>query len=156
MRWRALENHAEFKKMIDNMLEKTCGPPTDEERAWARAMIAPTHAQRRVNTQGRGGVAAAIRGMVIGMATSKITITLPDEQIKEIRKLVRSGKSANVSAFVKRAVHMALQDAQAFRAMLDEALEQTGGPLTDKERAWVDSIAGPQRHTERRRRRKAA
>ena len=94
--------------------------------------------------------------MVLGMATSKITVTLPDEQIKEIRKLVKKGKTANVSAFVKRAVHSALQDVKAFQTMIDEALEQTGGPLTDEERAWVDSIAGPNRHTARRKRRKAA
>jgi Arc/MetJ-type ribon-helix-helix transcriptional regulator len=98
----------------------------------------------------------AIRGMVLGMATSKITITLPDEQIEEIRKLVRSGKAANVSAFVKRAVHMALQDAKSFREMLDEALEQTGGPPTAEELAWVKSIAGPKRPQSRPRRRPAA
>ena len=27
--------------------------------------------------------------------------------------------------------------------MLDEALEETGGPLTEEERAWVDGILGP-------------
>jgi hypothetical protein len=36
------------------------------------------------------------------MATSKITITLPDGQLEEIRALlVGAGKSASVSAFVK-------------------------------------------------------
>jgi Arc/MetJ-type ribon-helix-helix transcriptional regulator len=94
--------------------------------------------------------------MAVGMATSKITITLPDDQIQEIRKLARSGKTPNISAFIKHAVHIALQDAKSFREMLDEALEQTGGPLTDEERVWVDSFAAPKERANRRRPRKAA
>lgn len=78
--------------------------------------------------------------MVSGMATTKITVTLPDDQVKQIRAQVSSGAAPNVSAFVKRAVDVALQDAAGWRAMLDEAMQQTGGPLTAKERAWVDSF----------------
>jgi hypothetical protein len=49
---------------------------------------------------------------------------------------------------------VAIQDAAGWRAMLDEALEETGGPLTDKERAWVDSLL--HRAPKKRARRKAA
>ena len=42
--------------------------------------------------------------MVFGMATTKITVTLPDSQIEEIRALVESGQTASTSAFVKHAV----------------------------------------------------
>jgi Arc/MetJ-type ribon-helix-helix transcriptional regulator len=42
--------------------------------------------------------------MVFGMATTKITITLPDDQIHSIRELVAAGKAGSVSAFVKHAV----------------------------------------------------
>jgi Arc/MetJ-type ribon-helix-helix transcriptional regulator len=94
--------------------------------------------------------------MVNGMATSKITITLPDEQIKEIRKLVRSGQTPNVSAFVKHAVRLALRDASGWQEMLAEMLEQTGGPLTDEERTWVDSLLAPKVAHRRSRRKKAA
>ena len=45
--------------------------------------------------------------MVVGMATSKLTITLPDEQLQEIRALVAAGQAANVSAFVQHAVGIA-------------------------------------------------
>jgi Arc/MetJ-type ribon-helix-helix transcriptional regulator len=42
--------------------------------------------------------------MVVGMATAtrtrKITITLPDDQLDEIRALVAAGKAASTSAFV--------------------------------------------------------
>jgi Arc/MetJ-type ribon-helix-helix transcriptional regulator len=74
------------------------------------------------------------------MATTKITITLPDDQLEEIRALVASGAAANISAFVKRAVDVALKDAAGWREMLELSLEQTGGPMTDQERAWADSI----------------
>jgi Arc/MetJ-type ribon-helix-helix transcriptional regulator len=83
--------------------------------------------------------------MVLGMATSKITITLPDSQLDEIRALVAAGKAASVSAFVKHAVGVGLADSAGWRQMLEDALEQTGGPLTKKERAWADGILSPGR-----------
>jgi Arc/MetJ-type ribon-helix-helix transcriptional regulator len=78
--------------------------------------------------------------MVFGMATTKITITLPDDQVEEIRALVTAGQAASVSAFVKHAVRVALFDASGWSEMLGDALRQTGGPLTKKERAWADAL----------------
>ena len=83
--------------------------------------------------------------MVIGMATAKITITIPKEQLAEISALVAAGRAANTSAFVKHAISMALYDAAGWREMLDDALRQTGGPLTNKERVWADEILGRKR-----------
>jgi len=82
--------------------------------------------------------------MVFGMATSKITITLPDDQVEEIRALVAAGKATSVSAFAKHAVGVALHDAAGWRAMLEDALQETGGPLTKKERAWADALLSSQ------------
>ncbi len=79
------------------------------------------------------------------MATTKITITLPDDQLQEIRALIAAGEAANISAFVKHAVGVALSDAAGWRGMLADALQQTGGPLTTKERAWADAILAPRR-----------
>jgi Arc/MetJ-type ribon-helix-helix transcriptional regulator len=76
--------------------------------------------------------------MVLGMATSKVTITLPGEQIQEIRDLIAAGQTTSVSAFVKHAVGTALFDAAGWREMLRDALQQTGGPVTQKERAWAN------------------
>jgi Arc/MetJ-type ribon-helix-helix transcriptional regulator len=81
--------------------------------------------------------------MVFGMATTKITITLPDKQLDEIRALVAAGAAASVSAFVKHAVGVALFDAAGWREMLEDALQQTGGPLMKKERAWADALLSP-------------
>ena len=78
--------------------------------------------------------------MVAGMATQKITVTLDDDQVKEIRALVAAGQAANVSAFVQHAVGVALHDAAGWKEMLEDALQQTGGPLTKNERAWADAL----------------
>lgn len=78
------------------------------------------------------------------MATTKITITLQDDQLAEIRALVAAGQAASVSAFVKHAVGVALFDAAGWREMLADALRQTGGPLSQKERAWADVLLSPE------------
>ena len=83
--------------------------------------------------------------MVLSMATTKITITLPKEQLEEVSALVAAGRAPSVSAFAKHAIAVALHDAAGWRQMLDDALQQTGGPLTRKERAWADAILAPKR-----------
>ena len=94
--------------------------------------------------------------MVNSMATRKITVTLPDRQVREIQALVAAGRSGSVSAFVKHAVDIALFDAAGWNEMLAGALQQTGGPLTNKERGWADSILSPGGPKRRARRPKAA
>jgi Arc/MetJ-type ribon-helix-helix transcriptional regulator len=79
--------------------------------------------------------------MVFAMAnTAKITITIQQEQLEEIRALVRAQQASSVSGFVQHAVTVALHDAAGWREMLEGALQQTGGPLTKKERVWADHI----------------
>ena len=51
--------------------------------------------------------------MVIGMPTTKVTVTLDDEQIAAIRQLVAAGKLDRVSGFVKHAVAVSLADVAA-------------------------------------------
>lgn len=87
--------------------------------------------------------ACDLRGMVFGMATTKVTVTLGQDQVQEIRALVAAGQAANVSAFVQHAVSVALYDAAGWRDMLEDALQQTGGALTKKERAWADALLSP-------------
>jgi Arc/MetJ-type ribon-helix-helix transcriptional regulator len=94
--------------------------------------------------------------MVLGMATSKVTITLDDDQLASLRSLVATGKADSVSGFVKYAVSVALADVAGWGALLGAALEETGGALTAKERAWADSVLRPAVKPRPRRRRKAA
>ena len=75
--------------------------------------------------------------MVYSMATVKITITLPERQFEDIKKRVAAQESPSISGFIQRAVQKSLDNAAAFRAMLEEGLKQTGGPVTPKERAWA-------------------
>ena len=88
--------------------------------------------------------------MVTSMATAKVTITLGDDQLEEIRALVKAGKALNVSAFVQHAVGIALHDAAGWKEMLEGALQQTGGPLTKHERAWADALLAPRRRKGKR------
>jgi Arc/MetJ-type ribon-helix-helix transcriptional regulator len=92
--------------------------------------------------------------MAFGMATKKVTVTLEAEQLAAIRALVASGKAPSVSGFVQHAIAVSLADVAGWGAMLGIALEETGGPLSAKERAWADSVLGVR--SRKKRGRKAA
>lgn len=84
---------------------------------------------------------AVVSSMVTGMAsTQKVTVTLQIEQVEAIRALVTAGKSESVSGFVQHAVALALDDVSGWAALLQEALEQTGGPATADEQAWAEGV----------------
>ena len=83
--------------------------------------------------------------MVDSMATTKITITLPDRQLEEIRQRVAAQDSPSVSGFIQEAVQKSLDNAAEFRAMVEQALNETGGPLTPKERAWARRMLSPKK-----------
>jgi Arc/MetJ-type ribon-helix-helix transcriptional regulator len=93
--------------------------------------------------------------MVSGMATTKITITIDNEQLDQIRELIAKRQASSVSGFVKHAIRVALHDAAGWKEMLKGALLQSGGPLTKKERAWADTVL-QQGGQKRRVRRKSA
>lgn len=90
------------------------------------------------------------------MATAKVTITLHQTQMQEIRALVARGGGSSVSWFIQNAVSIALDDAAGWRAALQGALEQTGGPLTKEEREWADSLLLASRTKKQPRKSKAA
>jgi Arc/MetJ-type ribon-helix-helix transcriptional regulator len=90
--------------------------------------------------------------MVNSMASKKVTITMDDEQVQQIRNLVNAGRAASVSGFVQHAVGVALDDVAGWGAMLAQALDETGGPMSANERAWADAALG----VPKRRRRSAA
>ncbi|HQV17539.1 MAG TPA: hypothetical protein PLC22_04340 [Gordonia sp. (in: high G+C Gram-positive bacteria)] len=69
-------------------------------------------------------------------------MTLPVESVQAIRELVAEGKADSVSGFVQHAVAVSLDDVAGWGAMLAQALEETGGPLTAEEREWADRILG--------------
>ena len=75
------------------------------------------------------------------MATAKITITLPDRQLEEIRKRVAARNSPSVSGFIQEAVQRSLENAAEFREIVAEALKKTKG----KERAWARKMLSARR-----------
>jgi Arc/MetJ-type ribon-helix-helix transcriptional regulator len=83
--------------------------------------------------------------MVNGMATKKVTVTLDQGQLDRIRSLVGAGSAPSVSQFVQHAVGVALDDVAGWGALLAEALRETGGALSDEERAWADGILNSSR-----------
>lgn len=80
--------------------------------------------------------------MVNGMVSKKVTVTLDEMQLDRIRALVAAGTAASVSGFVQHAVSVALDDVAGWGALLAEALRETGGALSDSERAWADGVLG--------------
>ena len=94
--------------------------------------------------------------MVFGMAVKKITVTVEDDQLHQIRALVGAGQASSVSGFVKHAIGVALFDAAGWKEMLRDALQQTGGPLTADERKWADGKLSPRLPQRPQKKRKAA
>ena len=80
--------------------------------------------------------------MVLGMATKKVTVTLDEALLQRIRALVEAGSASSVSGFVQHAVSVAFDDVAGWGALLAEGLRETGGALSDQERAWADAILG--------------
>jgi Arc/MetJ-type ribon-helix-helix transcriptional regulator len=88
------------------------------------------------------GSGIAHAGMVTGMATKKVTITIDQAQFDRVRALVDAGTAPSVSGFVQHAVAVALDDIAGWGALLAEALKETGGALSDEERTWADEMLG--------------
>jgi len=80
--------------------------------------------------------------MVISMASRKVTVTLDAEQLDRVRALVLAGRAASISGFVQHAVGVALDDVAGWGALLAQALDETGGPLSADERKWADTALG--------------
>lgn len=89
------------------------------------------------------------------MATTKVTVTLDDDQLEAVRRLVARGEARSISGFLKHAVSVALDDVAGWRAVLGEALDQTGGPLTKREIAWADRVLSGKAPRPKRRRKAA-
>lgn len=80
--------------------------------------------------------------MMNGMTPrEKIAVTIPADLATRAREAVKKGRAASVSAYVTAALEerVKLDDLDE---LLSEMLAETGGPMTDEERAWADSVLG--------------
>ena len=79
--------------------------------------------------------------MIVGMTTSKITVSLPSELVEQAQRAVAEGRTPSVSAYVARALEeQAKLDDLA--SLLTEMLAESGGPLTAAERKAADRALG--------------
>ena len=89
--------------------------------------------------------------MITGMTKAKIAITLPPALVTRAQDAVREGRAPSISAYVASALEekAKLDD---LKAMLDEMLAETGGPLTARERTAADAALGiaPEKKPKRR------
>jgi Arc/MetJ-type ribon-helix-helix transcriptional regulator len=105
-------------------------------------MLVERWRQRRSSPR-PGVIAARAMGMVFGMATTqKVTVTLRKTTVAAVRDLIAAGDADSVSGFVQHAVQLALDDIAGWGTMLDQALGETGGPLTAAERSWASDALG--------------
>lgn len=72
---------------------------------------------------------------------AKIAISLPAALAQRARRAVRDGRAESLSAYVAQALEekAKLDD---LHALLEEMLEETGGPLTTAERKAADRVLG--------------
>jgi antitoxin ParD1/3/4 len=75
--------------------------------------------------------------MMIGMTKVKIAVSLPAELVEQAKRAVAEGRAASVSAYVAEALAEKSSE-EDFDALLDQMLEETGGPATPEEIAWVE------------------
>lgn len=77
--------------------------------------------------------------MVVGM-TTKITVSLPDGQVRAAERAVASGRAQSVSAYISAALDRKTGDEELLE-MLDEMDESYGtpGPGAD---AWARQVLG--------------
>lgn len=76
--------------------------------------------------------------MMISMSPSekvktRITITVDPEILEMVQAVVADGAAKSVSAFFEWAALDSLDADQAYIRMLDDMLEETGGPMTAEE-----------------------
>jgi antitoxin ParD1/3/4 len=69
----------------------------------------------------------------------KFAISLPSRAAESVRRAVKQGRAPSVSAYIAAAVEEKTTK-EDFLRLLDERLEQNGGPMTAAESRWADRV----------------
>lgn len=80
-------------------------------------------------------------GMMTGMTTTKIAVSLPRDLVDSARRAVRRRSARSVSAYVADALR-SKAELDDLASLLDEMLAETGGPLTATEKRAADEALG--------------
>ncbi len=110
-----------------------------EARSNNRALnqVAPKACCRRSDGRGCFGRARRYdRGM-----TTKLAISLPDELAARARQAVDAGEAPSVSAYIAAAIDERVRR-ESLSTLLGEMLAESGGPMTESERAAADRLIG--------------
>ncbi len=100
---------------------------------------------RGMGNPGHSGPAAGVfasaerGGMITGMTSAKVAISLPKAVLARARAAVKRGEAASLSAYVSKAIQEKSNDDDLMR-MFDEMLAETGGPPSPAERRWLDRV----------------
>ena len=71
----------------------------------------------------------------------KITISLPSRAAEHVKRAVKLGRAASASAYITTAIEEKASSGTLLE-MLEEMLEETGGPPTPEETRKVDRLLG--------------
>jgi Arc/MetJ-type ribon-helix-helix transcriptional regulator len=85
---------------------------------------------------------------MIGGMTTKIAVSLPDDQVAAARAAVEEGRARSVSAYVSTA--LARQSAEDELLVLLDHDEIAGEPATDQHRTWAREALDARGSTEER------
>ena len=81
-------------------------------------------------------------GMIDGMKSAKIAVSLPDNLVRQARGAVRGGRASSVSSYVAAALEekVKLDD---LAELLQQMLAETGGTMTAPQRRAADGSRRP-------------
>jgi Arc/MetJ-type ribon-helix-helix transcriptional regulator len=99
----------------------------------------------------RLSAAGKARSTIASMATTKITVTVPEELAAYIREQVEAGNFDSISAFVTKAAE-SMRAFEPLDLLIASMIAETGEP-DERARAWVDDAMakGPPPSTSGRR-----
>jgi Arc/MetJ-type ribon-helix-helix transcriptional regulator len=78
-----------------------------------------------------------------GMTTTKIAITLPEEQLARVNRAVKAGRADSVSGYITRAL-VEQEREESLRSLVRDLIAQHGEP-TQQEKLWAKRVLRGQR-----------
>lgn len=117
---------------------------TAAERQRADAALAPLLARTKVRGSRRTVRSKAPGHKPDTIRYEKIAVSLSLRAAESARRAVKEGRSPSVSAYIASAVEEK-SSREDLITMLDEMLDETGGPMTPAEQRWVDYQLAPKR-----------
>ncbi len=76
------------------------------------------------------------------MVTRKVTVTLDEAQVERMRALVEAGSASSLSGSCSKPCRLPSTTSPAWAPFSPERFCETGGALSDEERAWADGVLG--------------